>query len=336
MSRFSVWRRQLQQAIQQKWLEAREQSPRIQREVLYPSDAQWFSPPGSRPVTKLDYPAAKAKGPTRRLQSCLCTQTQLVCPAFQHWIRRMRDTPRMHRKQWEHCFVSQALYERGVLSPGKRGLGFAVGQEPLPALFASFGCRIVATDLDAADQRSTVWANTGQHASGLCDLNVNHQCDSERFEQLVDLRSVDMNDIPDELTGFDFTWSSCSFEHCGSIELGQRFIQEQMKCLRPGGIAVHTTEFNLSSNDETLTQGTTVIFRKRDMEEIIRTLVGQGHHVEPLNLNPGRRKFDRYVDRPPYSSDRHLRIALIGYAATSIGLIIQKSTAEEEARKIAA
>jgi len=242
----------------------------------------------------------------------------------------------MHRKQWEHSFVIQALYERGVLSPGKRGLGFAVGQEPLPALFASFGCRILATDLDAADRRSTKWARSGQHAGGMHDLNVHGQCEPARFEQLVDFRSVDMNDIPADLTGFDFTWSSCSFEHCGSIELGQRFVREQMKCLRPGGVAVHTTEFNLSSNDDTITEGGTVIFRRRDMEAIIHTLVDGGHHVEPLNLNPGRGEFDRFVDQPPYRSDRHLRLALSCFVATSIGLIIQKSTAEEEPRQIAA
>ena len=44
--------------------------------------------------------------------------------------------------------IAQALYERGKLKPGSRGLGFAVGKEPLSDLFASFGCDVVATDLE--------------------------------------------------------------------------------------------------------------------------------------------------------------------------------------------
>ena len=57
---------------------------------------------------------------------------------------------RLHRKIWEFCFIAQALDERGMLARGRRGLGFAVGTEPLPAMFASRGCAIVATDLATA------------------------------------------------------------------------------------------------------------------------------------------------------------------------------------------
>jgi hypothetical protein len=39
-----------------------------------------------------------------------------------------------------------------MLQPGRTGLGFAVGAEKLPALFASRGCRITATDLPSDDE----------------------------------------------------------------------------------------------------------------------------------------------------------------------------------------
>ena len=82
------------------------------------------------------------------LQSGLCTQAQLQSDAFQEWVVKIQEQPmQMHRKVWEYCFIAQALRERDMLSPERSGLGFAVGQEPLTSLFASYGCKILATDL---------------------------------------------------------------------------------------------------------------------------------------------------------------------------------------------
>jgi hypothetical protein len=99
-----------------------------------------------------------------------------------------------------------------------------------------------------------------------------------------------------------------------------------MRCLAPGGIAVHTTEFNLSSNDTTVMDGGCVIFRLKDIEWVVAALRDAGHDVEPLDLSTGTRELDRYIDASPYSHDSHLRLDLWGYASTSIGLIIRKST----------
>ena len=106
-----------------------------------------------------------------------------------------------------------------------------------------------------------------------------------------------------------------------------------MDCLRPGGVAVHTTEFNLTSNDQTIVAGPAVIYRLRDVEDVVRRLTARGHHVELLDIDPGDRDIDRFVDPPPYSGSsdgpcgmiKHLRLDLEGYASTSIGLIIRKA-----------
>ena len=63
----------------------------------------------------------------------------------------------------------------GLYRPGKRGLVFAVGTEPLPAMFASFGCAIVATDIfpeqgwrwDGIMQTSFVSGSTPEQAPSL-------------------------------------------------------------------------------------------------------------------------------------------------------------------------
>ena len=36
------------------------------------------------------------------------------------------------------------------------------------------------------------------------------------------------------------------------VEAGLRFLEDSLDCLKPGGVAVHTTELNLSSNEETM------------------------------------------------------------------------------------
>ncbi len=258
------------------------------------------------------------------LRSCLVTERYFRTPEYRTWCARLREQPRLHRKQWEFYYICQALSERGLLQPGRRGLGFAVGEEPLPALFAAYGCEIVASDLAADDPRAMQWAQSNEHAAGLAKLNSLGLCEPAKFDRLVSFRVVDMNRIPEDLRDFDFTWSACAFEHVGSIDLGLRFIHQQLKCLKPGGVAVHTTEFNLTSNTHTLELSNCVLFRRRDIEKLVCELVEAGHHVEPLDLDLGSEPLDVYVDIPPFSRDRHLRLQLDKYASTSIGLIIRK------------
>ena len=267
------------------------------------------------------------------LVSQLCRLATLESPAFRGWLERLHDGWHMHRKNWEHAYICQALHERGMLEPGRRGLGFAVGAEKLPSFFAALGCLITATDLAADDERNNGWAKTGQWTGNRDALNVHGLCSADEFRERVEFRAVDMNHIPDDLRGYDFTWSTCSFEHCGSLELGLEFLERQLDCLRPGGVAVHTTEFNLSSNNKTIGAGPAVIYRLRDIEDVVRRLVSRGHRVEPLDIDPGNRDIDRFVDPPPYSGSaggpygriKHLRLDLEGYASTSIGLILRKA-----------
>lgn len=259
------------------------------------------------------------------LDSRICRVSDLESSEFRYWCQQLGIPFRLHRKVWEWCYICLALSQRGLLQPGRRGLGFAVGREPLTATFAKLGCRITASDLAADDERIRSWAPTGQWADSLSALNAGGICPDDVFRSQVEFRSVDMNDIPSDLCRgeYDFTWSSCSFEHCGSIRLGLDFLKRQMECLRPGGVAVHTTEFNLSSNTTTITWGPSVIFRKSDLESLIAALTSAGHHVEPLNLQLGTHPLDTKIDFKPYSNE-HLRLAASGYAVTSIGLIVRR------------
>ncbi len=194
-------------------------------------------------------------------------------PEFRAWLVRLGKSPdHMHRKHWEWVYITQALHERGMLQTDRRGLGFAVGEEPLASLFCDLGAEILATDLDLSRAEAAGWVGSNEHAKDLAALNRQGLCGQSKFESLCTFRNVDMTDIPSDLEGFDFVWSACALEHLGSLDKGIQFIHDSVRCLRPGGVAIHTTEYNYSSNDDTVAEGGTVLYRQRDIQGVVETL----------------------------------------------------------------
>ena len=248
---------------------------------------------------------------------------RLHAPRLRYWCRELAERPRFHRKQWEFVFIAQSLWEQGVLAEGKRGLGFGVGSEPLPALFARRGCTVVATD-QPARSGARAWSDIGQHAASLAALRHDDICDEGTLRERVTFRPVDMRRIPADLRGFDFTWSSCCFEHLGTLEAGLAFVEGSLECLAPGGISVHTTELNLSSGEHTLEYGVNVLYRRRDLEQLAARLTAAGHRVAPLSFTLGSGPHELCVDEPPFRDTPHVRLRFGRFVATSFGLVVQK------------
>jgi SAM-dependent methyltransferase len=253
-----------------------------------------------------------------------CTENQFAEPLYFELSEVLELKHRgLHRKAWEFVWIAAVLKKAALLREGNKGIGFGVGGEPLPAFFASHGVQVVATDAPPAAINGQGWDVIGQHAVSLEPLKRPQMLDNGKFDRLVQFEPVDMNNIPPHLKNFDFCWSACCFEHLGSIELGLNFVEQSLKTLRPGGLAVHTTEFNLSSNEATLEIPTLSLFRKRDIEALYGRLIAAGHKVWPLNLHPGTGPADAHIDLPPYGSP-HLKLLVRTYATTSIGLVVEK------------
>lgn len=265
------------------------------------------------------------------------TQADLESDWASTWLAALKIPLIYHRKIWEYVYLLQALHDAGMLQPGRRGLGFGCGREPIASYLASQGTHLTITDLPLEDMARAGWARTNQHASDRDQAFYDHLVTYEVFDALVGHRPVDMNAIPDDLQGFDFCWSLCAFEHLGSVDQGLAFVENAMATLKPGGVAVHTTEFNFLDDDSTIEFGETVLFQRRHFEELAERLTTAGHSVAPLDFFVGDKPLDRFIDMPPYPNDyseamrrqwgdesSHLKLMVANFACTCFGIIARR------------
>ena len=266
------------------------------------------------------------------------TQADIESDWVAYWTGRIKAKVIYHRKIWELAYVLQAFHENGMIREGARGLGFGCGEEPLPSLLAGEGVKVTITDLAPEDDRAKVWTQTGQHTGDAGRAFRPDLVSRAVFDKNTALRFVDMNAIPSDLTGYDFCWSICSLEHLGSIENGLTFIERSLDCLRPGGVAVHTTEFNYLNDDETIDNWPTVLLQRKHFVALAERLARSGHTMAPLDFHVGDKPLDRFIDLPPWPHDftpamreafagvdsAHIKWSIDGFAVTCFGMVIRK------------
>lgn len=251
-----------------------------------------------------------------------CTATQFGEPAYARWTGELKTPPVRDARQWESVYVLQALWRYGMLRPGARGLGFGVGAERLPAVMAAHGCSVLATDLPVDDPRLYEWSE--ERARSIESLRYPEVCADEVFDRQIDFRRINLTSLPPDLSGFDFNWSIGAMQHLGSIEAGQEFIRNSIACLTFGGLAVHTTAFNVSSNLDTIDNDGAVLFRKQDLEKIAVDLVSRGHYVAQFKYDLGTTAHDARIDLLPDVSENRLKWKVDDYVTTAFGLIVRR------------
>lgn len=255
-----------------------------------------------------------------------CSTADLCHPRYNEIASMLNLAPLFNRKYWEWTVIVHKLAKNNMLLSGKKGVGFGIGLEPLPALFAKFGVFVLATDSPIDAISGNPWAGTDQHSIKLENLRRDDIVDAEQFHRQVEFLPCDMNNIPDTVSGFDFVWSSCCLEHLGSLRAGMDFVVDSVeRCLKPGGFSVHTTEFNLASNEETVFDGPTVLYRQRDMLELVCRLRARGHEVCDFVVAPDSFFLDLHVDLPPYGSNPHMRLQIEEHVTTSAVLVVRKA-----------
>lgn len=259
------------------------------------------------------------------IKESTCSAKDFFHPKFNQICRLLDMEPVFHRKLWEFCYIVDRLEGLGLLKPGVRGLGFGVGAEPLPSAFASRGVAITATDAPREIGVAAGWESANQFAETKEKLFFPRVIDREEFEERVSFSICDMNNIDASLSGFDFCWSACCFEHLGSLSAGLAFVENSVeKTLRPGGVACHTTEFNCSADGETIESGPTVLYRRKDLEDFCERMRRKGHDVEEFRASKNLHSLDSYIDLPPYQQSPHLKLQMEKYTITSAGIMIRR------------
>lgn len=214
---------------------------------------------------------------------------------FVKWRDRLKLPSAYIRKSWEIAVVAETLESHGALTPNKCGVGFGVGSEELTGQLAEFGPTILATDLCDAS-----WShiNGGFHALG-------------RNER-VRTRVVDMNWLDGtsgkgvvEVEDYDFSYSICSMDHCGTAWWTKRFLLNQMNCLRVGGISVHTGEYTISLGLPR--SGSTIWLDWKDVLDITELFGKLGYEAAPIDWNLGDSIEDHQVDAHPWNGPVHLK-----------------------------
>ncbi len=263
-----------------------------------------------------------------------CRHEHFSQPWYLRWSQRFGspkvvspDQPYSYRKAWEWAAILQALEERGVVGPYRRGMGFAVGHEPLVSIFAGLGAHVVASDMPQTES-STGWAQTGQHAASLEALYQPNHIHRPEFDRLVSFVPVDMTAIDGLPDGeLDFLWSSCAMEHLGTLERGLDFVAGAMRLLKPGGVAVHTTEFNVVSDEDTVTEGPNCIYSQQDLKRLDYRLRRMRCGLEALDFDSGSHPYDLDYDAYPFFQPGtvHIKLMSDGYVCTSYLLIARKA-----------
>lgn len=275
--------------------------------------------------------------PSTKLMSQACKQDDIDSDWCNYWANELKVDVVYHRKLWELTYVLHALYQNDMLKPGLRGICFGCGVESIPCYLASKHIYILATDIAKENPNSVAWSETGQHSSSVDDLYFKNVCSRADFDKFLSWQDADMNNIPSDLQNFDFCWSICALEHLGSIEKSLCFIENSLSVLKPGGVAIHTTEYAYLSDDKLPTEGPIVLFNRNIFYELANKLEKKGHYIEPYNFDTGDKFMDKFIDFPPFSfnahdhiykiisNSSHLKVFSEGNGTTCFGLIIRKN-----------
>jgi hypothetical protein len=249
--------------------------------------------------------------------SQLCTASQFAGPAFVEIAEAMNLDLAASRKVWEQIWVVAVLATAGLIAPDRQGLGLETNHERIGSLLASRGVQVQASGTPAP---KPALAETRR-----LQLFYPEIINIEDFDRLVSFAELDPRGVGRAgQDAFDFCWSLNMPERLGSIDAALDFFEASLVPLKPGGLALHTLMFNLTSDQFTWDLPGLVILRRSDIERLAERLAAGGHRIVGLNTHPGSEAADEKVKTEatgiPGLRQRH------GFVVTtSFGLALRKA-----------
>ncbi|WP_237213955.1 hypothetical protein [Falsiroseomonas oryziterrae] len=247
--------------------------------------------------------------------SQLCTRAQFDEPAFLEIATAMGFRPAVSRAQWEQVWAASVLATEGLIRAGRRVLLIESGSERLGALLASRDVLVTATG-SAASPRAAELRRTQLFYPEVIRIE-----DFDRFVAFAQATPADISGLPG---GFDACVSFGLPTRLGSTAAALDAFEASLAPLRPGGIALHSFAFNLTSDTRSWELPNLVILRRSDIEALATRLHAAGHRLLPLNLHPGVHPEDEQVTTE-VGAVHALRQRHGFLVATSFGLAIRKA-----------
>lgn len=190
--------------------------------------------------------------------SQIMTQAQLSEDSFAALRDEIGQRDADDRMIWQQAFVLQALGRYGFLISGARGL--CLGEEGMDVISLLIG---------------------RNHAvvAGVDDI-----CTARADHILLSQREMDFAKLPDDLRGFDFLWSIGTADRMGGAREASLFVENAMRCLRPGGLAVHLMDLSImDQRPANPAVGRSALYRQ-EIARIAVTLISRSHEVAQLNF----------------------------------------------------
>lgn len=192
-------------------------------------------------------------------------------------------------KQWECAMMLRTLSEQGILRPGAVIAGIGAGTEETTFALAARGCIVFPTDRYL---EQTPWSDVAPAAMMV------------RPQQYTQLKHDHRNVIPVHTDAralslpsdfFDAVYSAGSIEHFGSLAAVRAAAEEIGRILKPGGVAVLSTEFRLEGpNDKPWFDDNCILFTP---ELIIQNIVEPSglELIDGANFTVSKETFDSRV-----------------------------------------
>ena len=270
-----------------------------------------------RPPADPDLPWTFQPPTLDRPVSQLCTAAQFDEAAFLEIIQAMSLRPGRSRPHWEQAWIVSLLATEGLVATGKSGVAFDCGRERVGALLASRGVTVLGTGGDIVDDRAAEARRLQLFYPEIVHI--------DDFDGLVSFAALDPREVRRLPPGVhDFCWSLGIPARLGSIDAALDFFESSLVTLRPGGLALHTFSFNLTSDAATWELPDLVVLRRRDIEALAARLAPAGHRLLTFNTHPGLDTADETVKTEAHGAVGHRQRH--GFAVvTSFGLAIRKA-----------
>src|SRR6187200_1831252 len=203
-------------------------------------------------------------------------------------LQKLSSEGFIHRKDWEWALGIIAMRRFGKLNEKSTAIGVGSGTEPVPFYLANKVKYVYATDLYGQ--------NDGWKRAAPSDFpeNPKKYAPFPYKEDALTVLRMDGTKLEFPSESFDIAFSFSSIEHFGGKNHSGalRSVKEMERVLKPGGLAVITTEYIINDKEHL------EFFNRRTIYSDLIDKLERLKLVEPLDLRITSKTLDTVMDYP--------------------------------------